>query len=93
MIGTTTFTNERKAYNTTLEGDTLVMKGTTNIGSSDSNFSGQIYSKENGSYVGDYSTNNISISQVTRAGAWVEAAQMMEQLQKDIDAKAKEVQA
>lgn len=93
MIGTTTFTNESKQFTSELIGETLKMKGVTTLSGTVKQFSGQIYGKDDDRYVGDYSTNNISLNQTTRAGAWVEAAQMMEQLQKDIDTKAKEVQA
>lgn len=91
MNATTIFTNERKTFTTSIEGETLIMRGEATIGSENTNFNGQILRKTDGNYVGDYSTNNLSINSDGNTGYWIEAATLIDQLGKDVEAKKTEL--
>lgn len=89
----TVFSNERKLFDTVLEGTILVLKGKATVGGNKDSFDGQIYRKDNGEYVGDYSQTSLSIADSTRMDYMIEAATWLTQLSKDIITKAEEVKA
>lgn len=87
------FSNERKLFDTVLEGTTLVLKGKATVGGNKDSFDGQIYRKDNNEYVGDYSQTSLSIADSTRMDYMIEAATQLTQLSKDVIAKAAELSA
>lgn len=92
---TTLFSNEGRSYQTRLDGTDLVMEGSVNIETGGVHkFNGSIRRISTGEYVGSYSSNNLQLNERegAKATTWVEVAQLMDQLSKDIDTKAKEVQ-
>jgi len=85
----TTFTEERKTYQTATETATLRTEGgTATIGETDVQYYGQIFLIAENRYVGDYSRLNLS---VTDSAYLVEAATLVEQLSTDIAAKQAEL--
>ena len=87
----TIFSNERKTFDTVIEGTTVRLQGQATLGSNENNFYGQMTKKEGGEYVGDYSQGNISLSDPARdAALMTEAVQLWVQLGQDIILKEEE---
>ncbi len=90
---TTVFSNEQKKYSTLIEGENIKLTGTATFGSGESWFEGQAYKKDDNTYVGDYSKNNVSKVDSEPVSTLSEIITIMAQLETDVNKKAEEVQA
>lgn len=83
----TVFTNKRSQFETSTEGDNIILQGHASIGASGQSFNGQILQKDTQDYVGDYSETNISCHNMDY---FIEAATLLTQLKSDINTKSEE---
>ena len=78
----TTFSNERKTYDTVIRGERITLTGTATIGGGQpAEYRGQVEANDGGRYLGDYYRGQISMMDT---GYLVEAATLMERLAADI---------